>query len=118
MLLFAPLLATATLLALVIMPGKLLAIVSLGATGLAYGLIAASYPAADAIYFGIGRTGLVYGRVFTAWGVVGLMAPGLAGHLFDQYGNYATSLTLAAAAALLSSLTAATLPQAPGAKST
>ncbi len=110
LLLVAPLLAVAALLALVIVPSQGLAIVTLGATGLAYGILAAAYPAAVAIYFGIERTGLVYGRVFTAWGIAGLMAPGLAGHLFDRNGNYVTSLILAAAAALLSSLAAATLP--------
>ena len=76
------------------------------------GGMAATYPAAVAIYFGVARTALVYGRVFTAWGVAGLVAPGIAGYLYDTTGGYTLALALAAGAALLSAIVAATLPPA------
>jgi MFS family permease len=113
LLLLAPLPAAAMLAALLLAPSQTLAIATLVVTGLAYGILAAAYPAAVAIYFGVARTGLVYGRVFTAWGIAGLIAPSLAGHFYDESGNYAAALAFAAAAALLSSLVAATLPAAP-----
>src|SRR5690606_16165556 len=67
-LLVAPLLAAAALASLALAPSTALALVVLTVTGFAYGAIASTYPAAVAIYFGIERTGIIFGRVFTAWG--------------------------------------------------
>ena len=109
----APLLAAGALAALALSPDLSLALAVLAATGLAYGAMAASYPAAVAIYFGIARTGVVYGRVFTSWGVAGLAAPGIGGYLYDIAGGYGLALALAAGAGVLSAAVAATLPPAP-----
>jgi nitrate/nitrite transporter NarK len=107
----APLIAAALLAALAAWPSLTLALAALLLTGLAYGILAATYPAAVARYFGAERTGVVYGRVFTAWGVAGFVVPGFAGYLFDRSGSYGTALSLAALCALLSSAAAATLPR-------
>ena len=45
----------------------------------------------------------IYGRVFTAWGTAGLLAPWFAGSLFDGNNSYTTQI---AAAALLGTLSA------------
>jgi MFS family permease len=108
----APLLAALALAALALMPGIDLALAVLAVTGLAYGAMAATYPASVAIYFGIERTATVYGRVFTSWGVAGLAAPGLGGYIFDAFGGYTIALALAAGAGLLSAVVAWTLPPA------
>lgn len=108
----APLLAAAALGALALVPDSALALAVLTATGLAYGAMAATYPASVAIYFGVARTATVYGRVFTAWGAAGLAAPGLGGYIFDMSGGYGVALALAAAAGLLSAAAAWTLPPA------
>ncbi|MFO0987462.1 MAG: hypothetical protein U1F37_08845 [Alphaproteobacteria bacterium] len=108
----APLLAAAALGALALVPDSTLALAVLTATGLAYGAMAATYPASVAIYFGVARTATVYGRVFTAWGAAGLAAPGLGGYIFDLSGGYGVALALAAAAGLLSAAAAWTLPPA------
>jgi MFS transporter, OFA family, oxalate/formate antiporter len=108
----APLLAALALAALALVPDASLALVVLAATGLAYGAMAATYPASVAIYFGVARTATVYGRVFTSWGIAGLAAPGLGGYIFDLSGGYAVALGLAAGAGLLSAAVAWTLPPA------
>ena len=106
----APLLAAAALGALALVPDSALSLAVLTLTGLAYGAMAATYPAAVAIYFGIARTATVYGRVFTSWGVAGLAAPGLGGYIFDVSGGYGAALALAAGAGLVSAAVAWTLP--------
>src|SRR5262249_60609781 len=84
------------------------------APALAFGAMAAPYPASVAIYFGVSRTATVYGRVFTAWGVAGLVAPGLGGYIFDLSGGYGVALALAAGAGLLSAAVAWSLPPPAG----
>ncbi|HEY7607641.1 MAG TPA: hypothetical protein VIF14_00285 [Alphaproteobacteria bacterium] len=108
----APLLAALALVALALLPDVNLALAVLTATGLAYGAMAATYPASVAIYFGVARTATVYGRVFTSWGAAGLVAPGLGGYIFDLSGGYGVALALAAGAGLLSAAVAWTLPPA------
>ena len=39
------------------------------------------------------QPGHVYGRLFTAWGTAGLLAPLVGGILFDLTGSYAATLT-------------------------
>ncbi len=106
----APLLATAALGALTVVPDGGLSLAVLTLTGLAYGAMAATYPASVAIYFGVARTAAVYGRVFTSWGVAGLAAPGIGGYIFDLTGGYGAALALAAGAGVLSAAVAWTLP--------
>ena len=110
----APVVATLALGSLALLPDVTLALVVLCATGLAYGAMAATYPASVAIYFGVARTGQIYGRVFTAWGVAGLTAPGVGGLLFDHTGGYGVALALAATAGILSAIAVARLPPSRG----
>jgi OFA family oxalate/formate antiporter-like MFS transporter len=53
----------------------------------------------------------VYGRVFTAWGIAGLLAPVFAGFLYEQTGNYQTALIVAGCAGLISLISVWTIPQ-------
>ena len=52
-----------------------------------------------------------YGRVFTGWGVGGLLAPWLAGRLYDRTGGYAASLLFAAGSAVVASIVALAVPR-------
>jgi MFS family permease len=108
----AALLAAAGLFGLALFPSLGAAFVAVAAIGLAYGGMAATYPAATARYFGAERMGVVFGRVFTAWGAAGFVAPAVAGALFDLTGGYRLAVLLAGGAALLSAAAAATLPAA------
>ena len=44
--------------------------------------------------------------MFTAWGMAGLVAPWLAGHLYDRSDSYVYALGLAGGLGVLSALTA------------
>ncbi|MDE0787334.1 MAG: hypothetical protein OSB06_01525, partial [SAR324 cluster bacterium] len=48
----------------------------------------------------------IYGRVFTAWGLAGLVGPWLAGLLYDVTGDYTLALLVAAASSTLSVMAA------------
>jgi MFS family permease len=76
--------------------------------GLAYGAVSALVPAATADRVGARAFPVVYGRVFTAWGCAGLLAPLLGGRLTDvdgpQAGLLLLAVPLAAAAAALAVL--------------
>lgn len=108
----AALLAAAALIGLAAFPGLGAAYVAVAAIGLAYGGMAATYPAATARYFGAERMGVVFGRVFTAWGAAGFVAPAVAGALYDATGGYRLPVILAGVAAVLSAAAALTLPGA------
>ena len=82
----------------------------LAVIGFTYGAIIAAYPASIASLVGAVAGVKVYGRVFTAWGAAGLLAPWFAGYLFERSGGYTTALVVAGATALLSLLAALTLP--------
>ena len=97
-----PLLGAAALLALSVFPA--LTIPLLGVVGFAYGGTIATYPAAIAILFPGENGPLAYGRVFTAWGVAGLLAPWLAGQIYDWSGGYNPALWLAAGLGLVSAM--------------
>ena len=64
------------------------ALLGLGIVGLTYGATIATFPAAIANLFGVARGIRIYGLVFTAWGVAGLIAPWIAGILFERSNNY------------------------------
>ncbi|SES79472.1 MFS transporter [Geodermatophilus poikilotrophus] len=76
--------------------------------GLAYGAVSALVPAATADRVGVRAFPAVYGRVFTAWGCAGLLAPLLAARVTDadgaQPGLLLLAVPLALAAAALSVL--------------
>ncbi len=73
---------------------------------LAYGSIIALYPAIVRDRYGPDGYPAAYGRVFTAWGVAGLVGPLGAGTLFDATGGYRLPLLLASVAAAASALVA------------
>ena len=68
------------------------------------GAIIAIYPIAISNYF-VEQGPKVYGRVFTAWGFAGLVAPWTAGMIYDTWSGYNPALIIASVTALLSALT-------------
>lgn len=48
---------------------------ALAIVGIVYGVLAAAYPIAVAEYFGVERVAAVFGLLFTAWGVGGVLGP-------------------------------------------
>ncbi len=68
--------------------------------GLAYGAVSALVPAATADRVGAAAFPAVYGRVFTAWGCAGLLAPLLAARVTDAAGAQPGLLLLAVPLAL------------------
>jgi MFS family permease len=82
--------------------GVLLA--SLFVVGLGYGCIAGCLPAIVARTYGVHRLASIYGRLFTAWGVAGLVTPYLGGLSFDRDGNYSTAIAAAVLAATMASM--------------
>ena len=79
--------------------------------GLGYGATIARYPAITLSYFGPSQMARSYGRVFTAWGVAGLVAPWAAGRLYDLDGDYTTSCLVATGVVLIAAATAAMMPR-------
>ena len=81
------------------------ALFGLGVVGLTYGALIAAYPAVISKLFGVLRGVKIYGRVFTAWGTAGLLAPSFAAVLYDSSGSYSVALFVAAALGVISALT-------------
>lgn len=80
----------------------------LSLVGFSYGSIIAIYPVVISNDFGdLGAK--AYGRIFTAWGFAGLVAPWVAGLVFDWQAGYQLALLLAAVTAVLSALIASRL---------
>lgn len=100
-----PLLSAAALLAISLVPRAGPVVLLLSLVGFSYGSIIAVYPVAIARYFGE-RGPEAYGRVFTAWGFAGLLAPWSAGLIYDLRADYQLSMIIAAVLALLSALAA------------
>ncbi len=98
-----PIIGAAALLALTVLPEQTLFL--LGVVGFAYGGTIATYPAAIANLFPGEDGPHAYGRIFTAWGTAGLLAPWLAGQIYDWTGNYTSALWAAAALGILSAVT-------------
>ncbi|MEM7376775.1 MAG: MFS transporter [Pseudomonadota bacterium] len=69
--------------------------VALGVVGFSYGALIAVYPVAVSDRFGDVAAPRVYGQVFTAWGVAGLVGPWASGWVYVQTGTYSVALTLA-----------------------
>ena len=101
-----PVLSIAGLLTLAQAP--VLTLLALGILGFAYGGTIAAYPAVIARRFPGAAGPVVYGRVFTAWGLAGLLAPWIAGLLYDQNQSYLSALWIAATLATASALLART----------
>ena len=96
-----PLLSAAALLALSLVSRAEAAVLLLSLVGFSYGSIIAVYPVAIASCFGE-RGPEAYGRVFTAWGFAGLLAPWSAGLIYDWRAGYQLAMIVAAVIALLS----------------
>lgn len=90
-----------------------LLLAALCAVGLGYGCIAGCLPAIVARNYGVRRLPTVYGRLFTAWGVAGLVGPYLEGLSFDSDGNYSMAIAAAAAAAAAAAMLGAAYKPAP-----
>lgn len=93
-----------------------LVLTSFAGTGLAYGAVSALVPAATADRVGARAFPRAYGRVFTAWGCAGLVAPVVGGALTS--GGQRADLVLVVAVPLVPAVLALLLltPSAPGAR--
>jgi MFS family permease len=100
----APGLSGIALAAVMAIPTIDVLLTSLFVVGLGYGCIAGCLPAIVARIYGVRRLASIYGRLFTAWGVAGLLAPYLGGLSFDRDGNYSTAIAAAVLAATLASM--------------
>ena len=92
------------LLGVYFLPATATALVALCVVGTGYGLLAAGYPVAVAHYYGPEQVGAVYGKLFTAWGVGGVLGPWIAGEVYDLTGAYGPGLFLAGVAALFAAV--------------
>lgn len=108
----AHLIAAAALAALALFPSVAVAVAALALVGLSYGLISGAYPSALSFYYGVVNYGRMLGRLITAWGVAGLLAPWLAGAIFDATGGYGLAVSLAGSGAALAFLVSIALPRA------
>ena len=99
-----PLISAISLLLLSMVELPFLVITLLFLVGFAYGSIIAIYPVAISNYF-LEQGPKVYGRVFTAWGFAGLVAPWTAGLIYDSQSSYQLALIVASLTALLSAIT-------------
>ncbi len=75
--------------------GDFSGLAGLALTGLCYGALIAVYPVAVSGVFGATAAPRIYGQIFTAWGVAGLLGPWLSGWLYDQSESYTASLAIA-----------------------
>jgi OFA family oxalate/formate antiporter-like MFS transporter len=103
-----PMLSTLGLLSIALVSGATEVVLLLSLVGFSYGAVIAVYPVAIAERFGEYGP-WAYGRVFTAWGLAGLLAPWMAGLIYDLRGGYDTAMLIAAGIAVLSAVCAATL---------
>ncbi|MBX2867825.1 MAG: MFS transporter [Acidiferrobacterales bacterium] len=103
LLLFLPVITTLGVVALTTPSASTVAIglFSLGLVGYSYGALIAVYPVAISEQFGALSSPRVYGQVFTAWGIAGLLAPWLSGFLFDRTDSYLSALMIAVACNVL-----------------
>jgi OFA family oxalate/formate antiporter-like MFS transporter len=74
-------------------PGVTTALIAMFGIGVGYGSLASAVPMAIVKSYGAERLSVVYGRLFTAWGTAGLLAPLVGGILFDFTGSYGATLT-------------------------
>jgi len=96
-----PLLSAVALLSISLVSQAEMVVLLLSLVGFSYGSIIAVYPVAIAACFGE-RGPEAYGRVFTAWGFAGLLAPWSAGLIYDWRAGYELAMIVAAVIALLS----------------
>jgi len=73
----------------------MLVFIALALVGYCYGAIIAVYPVVVTDVFGALAAPRIYGQVFTAWGLAGLLGPWVSGWLFDSTGSYTLPLVIA-----------------------
>ena len=95
-------LSAGTLLAMAIASHLAMTLIGLVIIGFTYGGTIAAYPAYISNRYGAATGTVVYGRVFTAWAVAGMLGPSAAGVLFDLHQDYRLALVLAAVTAAIS----------------
>mmetsp|Transcript_49337 Transcript_49337/g.139693 ORF Transcript_49337/g.139693 Transcript_49337/m.139693 type:complete len:144 (+) Transcript_49337:1430-1861(+) len=78
--------------------------------GLTYGMNAVAISVIVSRTVGSSLFSEAYSWVFTAWGAGGVIAPWLAGRLFDLTGGYRAALVVASASAVAASFAALALP--------
>jgi len=83
---------------LLVWPGQtawIVVFIALGLVGYCYGAIIAVYPVAVADIYGALAAPRIYGQVFTAWGLAGLLGPWMSGFIFDLTSSYTVALLFA-----------------------
>lgn len=93
-----------SLLALAWLPGAAAVVVGLSLLGLQYGLTSALLPTATQEVSREGRFGAAYGRVFSSWGVAGLLGPALGAALYDESRGYSRSFAASLGGAVIAVL--------------
>jgi MFS transporter, OFA family, oxalate/formate antiporter len=106
-----PVLTVIALAALTVGTSTAVTLGALGMIGFAYGATIAAFPAVVSMLFGPSAGIRAYGRVFTAWGTAGLLAPSLAGFLFERSGEYVVPLGVACALGVASIVAVWALPR-------
>lgn len=104
LLVILPLISAASLVAM--MSFQPLVLICLGIVGFSFGGIIAVYPAAISRMFKGEDGPRAYGRVFTAWGMAGLLGPWIAGRIFDLSSGYQAALVCASVLAVISAFVA------------
>lgn len=99
--------------ALLLFPSAGMAVGAMSLACLGYGLLSGSYAASIARYFGPGLFGRMSGRLYTAWGLAGILGPWVAGTAFDRTGGYAIAIAIAAGAMAAGAILSLALPPAP-----
>ena len=90
------------LLTLAFIKNTVLVIALLAMIGFAYGATIALFPIVTALIFGRYSYARAYGKIFTSWGLAGLIAPWFAGVLYSRTGDYGSALLIAAFFAVVS----------------
>ncbi len=77
-----------------------------------YGTQLSVFASTTADFYGTKNLGLNYGVLFSAWGAAGTLGPGIAGRVFDRFGDYRYAFFAAAAFAVIAwiSLSMAKVP--------
>ncbi|MGH6928321.1 MAG: MFS transporter [Dongiaceae bacterium] len=100
----APALIGAALAAVLAVPRLDVLLAALCIIGIGYGCIAGCLPAIVARSYGARSLPRLYGRLFTAWGLAGVVGPYLGGVLYDGQGDYELANAGAAVTAFAAAL--------------
>ncbi len=98
----SPLVAGSGALLALLAPSPMSGAIALTIIAAGYGLMASGLPTLTRAFTGAERFARVFSVVFIAWGCAGLLAPWVAGRLFDVFGDFAPAFVLAIVASLVS----------------